>query len=61
MVKDESIVVSVRIPSKLLAKIDRIAEADRNRPRSSMILILIEDGIAVREANREGKSKVRGA
>lgn len=52
MAKDESIVVSVRIPSKLLAKIDRIAEADRNRPRSSMILILIEDGIEAREESK---------
>jgi metal-responsive CopG/Arc/MetJ family transcriptional regulator len=53
----DDIVVNVRLPKKLVAKIDRLADAERRPTRSNMIFVLIEDGIAVREGKSEGKSK----
>ena len=42
--KDET-VVSVRMPNKLVDKIDRLAAGER-RTRSNMILVLMEKGLA---------------
>ena len=54
--KDESIVVSVRLPKKLVEKFDRIAEAER-RQRSNMMLIALEDWIAIREKQEKQEKK----
>jgi metal-responsive CopG/Arc/MetJ family transcriptional regulator len=42
-----SVGISVRLPSTLLAEIDRIAEQER-RTRGNLIRILLEDALKVR-------------
>jgi metal-responsive CopG/Arc/MetJ family transcriptional regulator len=44
-----SVGVSVRLPSTLLAEIDRIADQER-RTRGNVVRLLLEDALKAREA-----------